>query len=286
MASVRAYYQLAKPGIVYGNAISAIAGFLLASQGVPYLPTFFGMLIGVCLVMASACVFNNYLDRNIDDMMARTKGRALVTGEISVPHAMAYGTALGLAGLFLLVMLANPLAALVAAFGHFSYVFVYGYAKRKSVHGTLVGSIPGATPPVIGYVAVTNQFDLTAALLFLILVFWQMPHFYAIALFRLHDYKRAGIPVLPAVKGATRTKLETLYYTVAFILATASLTVLGYTGFIFAGVMFLLGLKWLQIIGKGASASDDALWGREVFRFSLWVLLVLCVMLSLDPYLV
>lgn len=286
MASYSAYYRLAKPGIVYGNALSAIGGFFLASQGNPYFPTFVGMLLGVSLIMASACVFNNFLDRDIDDLMARTKGRALVTGEIPVPHALAYGTALGFAGTILLLVLTNPLTTVVALFGHVAYVVLYGIAKRKTVHGTLIGSISGAVPPVVGCVAVTNQIDLLAILLFAILVFWQMPHFYAIALFRLRDYQNAGIPVLPAVKGVTRTKLEIMYYTVGFILATSLLTVMGYTGFITAAVMFILGLRWLQIIGRGASAVDDALWARDVFKFSLWVLLGFCIMISLDPFLV
>lgn len=286
MAMWQTYYRLAKPGIVYGNALTAAAGFLLASEGSPYLLTFIGMLLGICLVMASACVFNNYLDRDIDDLMARTKSRALVTGEISVPYALAYATALGVAGLLLLVVFTNPLTAFVAAFGHVAYVLVYGIAKRKTVHGTVIGSISGAVPPVVGYVAVTNQIDLLALLLFVILVFWQMPHFYAIAIFRLRDYQKAGIPVLPAVKGIVRTKLEIMYYIVGFILATSLLTVMGYTGFVYAAVMFLLSLRWLQIVARGATATDDALWARQVFKFSLWVLLGFCIMISLDAYLV
>lgn len=286
MASFGAYYRLAKPGIVYGNAIAAIAGFLLASAGQPYLLTFMGMLVGVSLVMASACVFNNYLDRDIDDLMARTKGRAIVTGEISVRNALVFGTALGLAGLVLLVTLTNPLAATVALFGHVAYVILYGVAKRKTVHGTLIGSISGAVPPVVGYVAVTNQIDLVALLLFTVLVFWQMPHFYAIAIFRLRDYQRANIPVLPAVKGIVRTKLEIMYYIVGFIVATSLLTVMGYAGFTYAAVMFLLGLRWLQIVARGATVVDDALWARQVFKFSLWVLLGFCIMISLDAYLI
>lgn len=285
MASFKTYYRLAKPGIVYGNAIAAIAGFLLASAGQPYLPTFVGMLLGVSLVMASACVFNNYLDRDIDDLMARTKGRAIVTGEVSVRNALAYGSALGFVGLFLLVTLTNPLTAAVAFFGHVAYVILYGVAKRKTVHGTVIGSISGAVPPVVGYVAVTNQIDLLATLLFVALVFWQMPHFYAIAIFRLRDYQNAGIPVLPAVKGMVRTKIEIMYYIVGFIVTTSLLTVMGYTGFVFAAVMFLLNLRWLQIVARGVTAVDDALWARRVFKFSLWVLLGFCIMISLDAFL-
>lgn len=285
MATFQSYYRLAKPGIVYGNAIAAIAGFLLASEGNPYLATFTGMLLGVSLVMASACVFNNYIDRDIDDAMARTKGRALVTGEISVRNALLYATVLGVVGVLLLAFLANALAAAVAAFGHFAYVVVYGYAKRKSVHGTVVGSISGAVPPVVGYTAVTNNIDGLAILLFLVLVFWQMPHFYAIAIFRLRDYKAASIPVLPAVKGMYHTKVEMLAYIIGFIFIAASLTFLGYTSYIYLLVVMLLGARWLQLGIQGFSAKDDALWARQLFKFSLLVLLGFCTAISLDPLL-
>lgn len=286
MASLKTYYRLAKPGIVYGNAIAAIAGFLLASQGHPYLLTFVGMLAGVSLVMASACVFNNYLDRDIDDLMARTKGRALVTGEISARNALAYATALGFAGAFLLVVLTNPLTAAIALFGHVAYVIVYGIAKRTTVHGTVVGSISGAVPPVVGYVAVTNQIDLLAVLLFLVLVFWQMPHFYAIAIFRLRDYRAAGIPVLPAVRGIEHTKVEMLLYIIGFIVIASSLTIFGYTSYIYLLVMLVLGTRWLQLGIQGFSASDDVLWARQLFKFSLLVLLGFCTAISLDGFLV
>lgn len=285
MASFQSYYQLAKPGIVYGNAIAAVAGFLLASEGNPYVVTLLGMLVGVSLVMASACVFNNYLDRDIDDVMARTKGRALVTGEISSRNALAYAAALGIAGLILLTILANALTAVVALFGHFVYVVVYGIAKRKTVHGTVVGSVSGAIPPVVGYVAVTNNIDLLAVLLFLVLVFWQMPHFYAIAIFRLKDYKRANVPVLPAVAGLRATKVQMLLYILGFITVAASLTTLGYTGYTYLAIIVALGVRWLQLSIQGLSAKDDAVWARQLFRFSLYVLLGFCAAISLDAFL-
>lgn len=283
--SVKTYYRLAKPGIVYGNAIAAIAGFLFASHGSPQLGLFLAMLVGVSLVMASACVFNNYIDRDIDDAMARTKSRALVTGEISVRSALIYATVLGVVGTLLLVFFTNPLTAAVALFGHFAYVVVYGYAKRKTVHGTVVGSVSGAVPPVVGYVAVTNSIDIVAVLLFLILVLWQMPHFYAIAMYRLHDYKAASIPVLPVVKGARRTKIEMLVYIVVFIGVASLLTLLGYAGYTYLAVVLLFGVWWLQLGVQGFSAEDDALWARQLFKFSLYVLLGFCAAISLDAFL-
>ena len=243
------------------------------------------MLTGVSLVMASACVFNNYIDRDIDDVMARTKGRALVTGEISERNALLYATVLGVIGVLLLAFLANALAAVVALFGHVAYVVLYGYAKRKTVHGTVVGSISGAIPPAVGYTAVTNNIDGLAVLLFLVLVFWQMPHFYAIAIFRLRDYKAASIPVLPVVKGIYHTKVEMLAYIFGFIFVAVSLTTLGYTGYTYLAVILLLGARWLQLALQGFSAKDDALWARQLFKFSLYVLLGFCGAISLDAFL-
>lgn len=243
------------------------------------------MLVGVSLVMGSACVFNNYIDRDIDDAMARTKGRALVTGEISGRSALIYAMILGLVGTLLLAIFANALTAAIALFGHFAYVVIYGIAKRKTVHGTVVGSISGAIPPVVGYVAATNNIDTVAILLFAIMTFWQMPHFYAIAVFRLHDYKRAGIPVLPIVKGIRETKDQVLLYIIGFIVTASLLTILGYTGYVYLGVIVLLGIRWLQLAIQGYSAPDDALWARQVFRFSLYVLLGFCAAISVDAFL-
>jgi len=151
--------------------------------------------------------------------------------------------------------------------------------------GTIVGSISGATPLVAGYVAVTDRIDAGAVLLFLIMVIWQMPHFYAIAIFRLKDYAAAGLPVLPVKKGARAAKISIIAYIGAYIVAATALTAFGYTGYTYALVMAGVGLAWLHKALGGLAAKDDAVWARKLFGFSLIVLLTFCAMIAADTWL-
>lgn len=196
MISANAYYQLAKPGIVYGNVFVTLAAFLFAAGWHFSFPLFFATMVGLALVIASACVFNNYFDRDIDKKMQRTKTRALAAGKISNTSALMYGAVLGLVGISLLYFCVNTLTAGVALFGFVTYVFVYTPLKHRSSAALWVGAIAGATPPVVGYTAVTNRLDLVAFLLFLFLFLWQIPHFLAIAVYRFDEYKTAGVPLL------------------------------------------------------------------------------------------
>ncbi|MBC7209463.1 MAG: UbiA family prenyltransferase, partial [Pseudomonas sp.] len=164
--SVKHFIQITKPGIIFGNVLSVAGGFFLAAKGHVDFALFLAVVIGTSLVVASGCVFNNCIDRDIDHKMERTKNRVMVQGGMSLPLALIYATLLGVAGFSLLYVQANPLAAFCALVGFVVYVGFYSlWLKRKSVHGTLVGSLSGAMPPVIGYCAVSNSFDLAAVTL-------------------------------------------------------------------------------------------------------------------------
>lgn len=279
---IRDYYYLTKPGIIRGNLIAAVAGFLLASGGDVDWGIFLGMLVGLGLIIASACVFNNYLDRSIDSKMDRTSKRALVIGSVSERNALVFATTLGFAGSLVLGTYTDWLAQVIALFGLFTYVMIYGYFKRRTIYGTLVGSIAGAVPPVVGYVAVTNSLDTAALLLFIILVCWQMPHFYAIAIWRLADYKAAAIPVWPAVKGVYKTKVQILVFIVAFTVASSLLSVYDYTSTAFLVLALVLGLSWMWIGVQGFNTKNDTSWAKKMFLFSLVVMLATCVGISVD----
>lgn len=280
-STFKKYYYLTKPGIIRGNAITAAAGFLLASKNEFHLGTFIAMLVGISLVIASACVLNNYIDRKIDAKMERTKKRALVSGTISVQNAIIFASILGFGGLVSLSF-TNLLAICLALIGVIFYVVFYGIAKRKTVHGTLVGSVSGAIPISVGYCAASGTFDIGAILLFLVLVFWQMPHFYAIAIYRKKDYQAAGIPALPIEKGNHSTKVQIVLYIIAFIIASYTLMVFGYTGYTYLLVMALLGVWWLRMAVQGFSTKDDEKWAKKVFGFSLIVLLAFSVMIAVE----
>lgn len=281
---VKTFYQLTKPGIIYGNAIVASAGFMFATKG-KFLPALFlYMLAGISLVIASACVYNNILDRNLDKHMARTKNRALVTGTISTYSAVIYATLLGVLGIFILNNFTNTLTTLLALFGMFAYVVIYGIAKRTTIWSTVVGSISGAIPPLVGYAAVTNQLNLESFLLFMVLVLWQMPHFYAIAIFRMKEYAKASISVLPIKKGIYATKIQIVLYIFAFSASAFSLSALGYTGISYLLVMTVVCYIWLAQALKGFETKDanDDKWARKVFGFSLVALLAFSLMISIN----
>lgn len=284
-STLRNYYLLTKPGIIRGNAITAAAGFFLASQGNIKWSLFLVVLTGLSLVIGSAGAYNNYIDRRIDKKMARTKNRALVQKTIPPLNALIYASVLGLTGLVLIIAFTNFLTAAIALAGWFFYVVVYGIWKRRSVHGTLVGSISGAVPPLVGYCAVTNRLDLGALLLFLILVFWQMPHFYAIAVYRAKDYAAAGLPVLPVKKDPASAKKQIIFYLLGFIVVSLSLAVHGYAGYTYAVVMALLGLAWLGLGLKGLNVTDTNEWAGGMFRFSLLVITGFSIVLSADAWL-
>jgi protoheme IX farnesyltransferase len=284
-STLRAYYWLTKPGIIYGNCLSAAAGFLLAAQRDVDWLVFAAAIGGTALVIAAGCVLNNYMDREIDKKMDRTKRRALVSGTISHRSALIYAAILSLAGFTVLTLFTNTLTVYVGLLGLYFYVIVYGIWKRRSPIGTIVGSISGSASILAGYTAATNQLDVGAGLLFLAMALWQMPHFYAIALYRLDDYRAAGLPVLPAVKGIRHTKIQIMIYIVLYTIATTMLTVFGYTGYVFLGAMVLLGAAWLWKGGIGLQANDAVVWARRMFRFSLLVLLSFCILLSVDAFL-
>lgn len=285
---IQDYYAITKPGIIYGNAITLVAGFVLASTGHIQYWLLVATLLGLSLVIASGCVFNNYIDKDIDALMERTKNRALVKGSISLPIALLYASILGILGFSILGWFTNLVTVLAALLGLFVYVVVYSlWLKRTSTHSTIIGSIGGAVPPVVGYLAVTGHLDMGATLLFLVLALWQMPHFFAIAIYRLHDYKAASIPVLPVKKGIRTTQIQMLVYTSLFLLTSLSLTVFGYTGYVYFFSMALLGLVWLFLCAQGFSLRDTdekhlRLWARKVFVFSIIILLLFCVLLTLS----
>lgn len=276
------YYLLTKPGIILGNLVTVAAGFLLASKGVMHVQLFCATLLGLALIMASACVFNNYIDRQVDQKMKRTKNRILVKKLISGRNAIFFAILLGALGILILLSYTNLLTVFVASVGFFVYVVLYSFWKCHTIYGTAIGSIAGAVPPVVGYCAVSNHFDTGALILFAMLVLWQMPHFFAIAFFHFDDYVAANIPVLPVIKGARKTKIHMVLYILGFILAAAMLTFFNYTGYVYLIVATSLGLVWLGLCLKGFKSDNNQLWGQQMFRLSLLIIASLSFIIPFD----
>lgn len=281
--TLKTYYDLVKPGIIYGNAITCAAGFFLASGGYPDYARLAFTLVGLSLVIAGGCVFNNYIDRDIDARMERTKNRAFVVGNVSISYALLYAIALVFAGFGLLIFYVNHLAASLAFLGFVIYVFVYSlWAKRKSVYATHVGALAGAIPPVVGYVAVTGAFDTGAIILFFILALWQIPHFFSIVVRRAEDYQSASVPALPLKRSERETNIQILLYIALFMFAAAALTELGYAGVWYLTVALICSAAWFAVAARGFIAADRKKWARHAFLVSLVVLLAVSIGMSLD----
>lgn len=275
MDTLRTYFLLTKPGILMGNAITAFGGFALASKLEFDFRIFLAMTAGLCAIIASACIFNNYIDKSSDQKMDRTKNRGFVTGQVREKNAIGFAIFLGLLGTTLLACFTNLITVLLALFGFFVYICLYTFFKYRSVHATIIGSFAGAVPPAVGYCAASGRFDLCALLLFSIVVLWQMPHFYAISIYRLEDYKKASIPVLPLKKGIRTTKISMAVYILVFIAICSLLTLLHFTGWLFLAAAAMLGTIWFVLCLKGFASIDDRLWARKMFIFSLIVITTL-----------
>lgn len=282
---IKTYYMLTKPGIILGNVITTASGFALASKGHIEYGLFFVTMLGLSFVIASAGVFNNYIDRVIDAKMVRTQGRALAKGLISIKNAIIFAIFLGFIGV-LILSFTNLLTVLIAATGFIVYLVLYAFLKYRSFYGTLVGSIAGGVPPLVGYCAVSDRLDEGALLIFMILVLWQMPHFFAIAIYHYDDYAAVSIPVLPVKKGMYITKIHMLLYIIAFVFTSLLLTVTGHTGYIYGIITGLLGLTWLALCinGFNIEASEDRLWAKQMFRYSLVVILGICITIPFDLF--
>ena len=282
----RSYLQLIKPGITLSNTMSAAAGFLLAASIFGFNWVTFGAAIGgVALVIASACVANNILDRTIDKKMKRTSKRDVARGTINVPRALVYTVVLGVAGFMLLFLWTNLLTFWLGVIAYVWYVAVYGLAKRTTEFSTIIGGVAGALPPMAGYTALSGNIDAAAILLFLILFFWQLPHFYAISMFRQTDYASAGLPVWAVKYGMKSTKLQIFISVVLYAVAAALLYVYGYAGLFYLVISSALSLYW---IFKGVSLYrnvNDIKWARTMFGVSLLVLLAMCLLIAVGGYL-
>lgn len=279
---IRVYFILTKPGIILGNIITTATGFFLASKGHFNLWLFLATLLGLALIIASACVFNNAIDRHADQKMLRTQNRPLVKGIISPKSALFFAFVLGFLGTSIMAVYTNLLAASIALAGFFTYVIVYSLWKYRSTNATLIGSVAGAVPPLVGYVAVSNQIDAGALILFAIVLLWQMPHFYAIAVYRLEDYIAASIPVLPITRGMYFTKICMFLYIIAFMGSTMMLMAYGYSGQTYLISALVLGFAWLVLSILGFKAKDNQRWARQMFQLSLVVITALSIFISVD----
>lgn len=264
--------QVVKTGIIKSNLVPMIAGLMLALYTYQYsfVDNIWNVVfafVGTAAVIAAAGSFNNIYDRDIDAIMARTKVRPTVTGALSIKKVLIVAILLLVIGLILLY-LASPLASLLGFLGVFFYVVPYTmWTKRHTIWNTEVGSISGAMPPLIGWAAVAPDIWHPACwALFLIMVIWQMPHFYAIAIRKKDDYATAKIPMLPVVKSRKRTYIQTNIYLILLVLSSFLFLPLSLG---LTLISLILGLVWLGLSLFGARSTDIKGWANKMFIFSL-----------------
>jgi heme o synthase len=218
----RDYFELTKPSIILLLLITTVPAMVLAQGGWPSTWLVLATLAGGMLAAGGAGAVNMYIDRDIDAVMSRTRTRPIPAGRVPPRAALAFGLALGAASGPWLWVTVNPLSAALAVGAFLFYAFGYSYLKRTTVHNTVLGGAAGAAPPLIGWTAVTGEFGLQGVLLFLLVFYWQPPHFWALALALADDYRAARIPMLPVVHGERETKRQIVLYAIL----TAALSVI------------------------------------------------------------
>lgn len=288
LSAIKDYINLIKPGIVIGNFMSSVGGFLMASQGCIHYSILIYMSVGLSFVIAASCVFNNIIDRDIDSIMDRTKNRTLAQKKnFSIKKSTFFAITLNIIGLLFLSYTKSLLAILLTITGVLVYVVLYSlYMKRNSIYSMIIGSISGALPPVIGYCTVTNKLDVGAVILLLIFIFWQIPHSYSILIFRFHDYQNALVPTFVIQKGIPLTRVHMIICIIGFFLTTASLTILGYTSILFLIAISIINVFWLYTgLYEYRSMQNHLLWSRKMFFISIIIITLLNLLLSIDTFL-
>lgn len=231
---IKDYIVLTKPGIVLLVLITTLTGMYFAKRGFPEPWLVFWTLLGTGLASAGSAVLNQFFDRDLDALMTRTKDRPLPSGSIPPFHALIFGIFLLATSMLILAFRVNLLATFFVSVASFFYVVVYTLLlKRKSPLATEIGGISGALPPVIGYAAVRGEVSFEALILFLIMFFWQPPHFWVLAIKYAEDYRKAGIPTLPVARGIEYTKIKTLIYTAGLLPLSLLPSVYGLAGYVY-----------------------------------------------------
>ena len=273
--------MLTKPRIISLLLVTTIAPMFVA--GSPDITLVLLVFIGGYLMAGGANAVNMYMDRDIDDRMARTRLRPIPSGRMSATSVLAFGVALATAATFLFAFFVNVVSASLALAGFYFYVFVYTrWLKRTTPQNIVIGGAAGAFPPLVGWAAVTGRIDLVAVYLFLIIFYWTPPHFWALALLKQRDYSKAGVPMAPLVWGERETMGQMFWYTLILLGLSVMPFAFGAFGIIYLISAIVLGVILLAGIVRMRAAKDwtgPAWW---VYKYSLLYLALLFVAMAVD----
>jgi protoheme IX farnesyltransferase len=265
---------------------TAIVGMFVSVPGWPGVaPLVFGTL-GIGLAASSAAVFNHILDARIDIQMMRTRGRPLPQGKLTETSALVFATILCIISMSILVLLVNPLTAILTFVSLIGYAVVYTvWLKRATPQNIVIGGAAGAAPPILGWTAVTNEIEAGALLMFLIVFVWTPPHFWALAIARKEEYAKVDIPMLPVTHGEAYTRLNILLYTILLVLVTILPYLIGMSGIIYLLSAIVLDGYFLYYAIRMYRDPDDVELPMKTFRFSISYLGFLFAALLIDHYL-
>ncbi len=275
--------EICKPRITLLVLVTTFAGMWLAASTALKLDLIILTLLGTGLASAASGAFNNYVDREVDKLMARTRMRALPSSRLHPQQALWLGVMLSLWSFAILFYLVNPLTAFLVQATTFTYVVIYTiWLKRNSPLCTEIGGIAGAMPPVIGWAAVTNEVAWPALIMFLIMFIWQPPHFWALALLRVDEYRQANLPMLPVTHGNRATKIRMLLYTVALLPVSLAMYWFQLVGFTYLILATVLGITYLVLTIDFARKPITHKSTRKLFGFSILYLLGLFTLIFID----
>ncbi|MET0412583.1 MAG: heme o synthase [Polyangiaceae bacterium] len=277
-AWLASFVALTKPRITLLSVATALVGLALAPGEADAAVTL-ALLGGTALSVGSASTLNMYLEREVDAKMIRTRARPLPAGLVRPESALRFGLLQGAAGLGWLTLGANVLTGVLGASALVLYVLVYTPLKQRSSHALFIGAVPGAIPPLLGWVASSGAPSLAGLALFGVVFFWQVPHFLAIALFRRDDYRAAGLKVLPNERGVANTRRTIAVGLVLQVLCTLVLVPLGVGGTVYLGGALVLGAVMLGWGVVGLLGAGDDLWAHRLFRISVVYLPLLFTLL-------
>ncbi|ASF46646.1 heme o synthase [Methylovulum psychrotolerans] len=278
------YLTLCKPNVVLEMLFTAVVGMLLAVPGMPPLATVFYSTLGIALAASSAAAINHFIDRKADAQMTRTENRPLPKGNLTATNVMAFAVVLGVSSMLILVFLVNTLTAILTFLSLFGYAIVYTlYLKRATPQNIVIGGAFGATPPLLGWCAMTDSVHPYALLLVLIIFVWTPPHFWALAIARREEYAKVNIPMLPVTHGVEFTRLQILLYTVLLFIVTVLPYLTGMSGLIYLGTAIPLGLFFIYLAVLMMRTKDNKT-AMKTFAYSIVYITVLFAALLIDHY--
>jgi heme o synthase len=279
------YYTLCKPNVVAEMLFTAVVGMLLAVPGMPPVGPFIFGTVGIALAASSAAAVNHFIDRKADAQMSRTEKRPLPTGELSTTNVITFAVVLGVSSMLILILLVNILTAILTFLSLFGYAIIYTlYLKRATPQNIVIGGIFGATPPLLGWCAMTGEIHPFALLLALIIFVWTPPHFWALAIARREEYAKVNIPMLPVTHGPEFTRLQILLYTILLMCVTLLPYLTGMSGLIYLASAVLLGLGFIYYALLMMRKKDNKT-AMKTFVYSIVYITLLFAALLIDHYL-